>query len=97
MSDKCLDDELYDIYIEDGKQIIESLREIYEKGRADVIKEVKELAKHYLIDAMNLESATKYGNKNENQICISYGTLMRYEIADYVDDFMDLLEQLGDK
>ena len=36
---KCLDDELYDIYIEDGKQVIESLREIYDKGRADAIDE----------------------------------------------------------
>lgn len=34
---KCLDDELYDIYIEEGKQVIESLREIYDKGRADAI------------------------------------------------------------
>lgn len=39
MSDKCLDDELYDIYIQDGNQIIECLREIYEKGRADAIDE----------------------------------------------------------
>lgn len=40
---KCLDDELYDIYIEDGKQIIESLREIYEKGRADAINELADV------------------------------------------------------
>lgn len=41
MSNKCLDDELYDIYIQDGKQIIESLREIYDKGRADAIEEYR--------------------------------------------------------
>lgn len=40
MSNKCLDDELFDIYIEDAKTVIESLREIYEKGRADVIGEI---------------------------------------------------------
>lgn len=65
--------------------------------RAEVIEEIKELAQLNLIEAMDLENATKYGNKNAEQQDISYGTLMRYEIADYVDDFMDNVEQLKEK
>lgn len=45
-----------------------------------------------LIDAdalkehMGVVDATKYGNKNAQQMHNSYGTLMCYEIADYIDD-----------
>ncbi|MCQ2609012.1 MAG: hypothetical protein MJ197_10055 [Bacteroidales bacterium] len=67
---------------------------MYNKGRADAIEKIKEFAQQYLIGMMNLENATKYGNKNAKQQDISYGTLMRYEIADCVDDFIDALEQL---
>ena len=35
MSNKRLDDELFNIYIQDGKTILASLREIYDKGKAD--------------------------------------------------------------
>lgn len=56
MGNKCLDDELYDIYIEDGKQVIESLREIYEKGKADAIEEFA----HTLKEAFNNEFPSNY-------------------------------------
>ncbi|MBQ0090260.1 MAG: hypothetical protein KBT27_13120 [Prevotellaceae bacterium] len=69
----------------------------YEQIRAEVIEEVKGLAQHYLIGAMDLENATKYGNKNAKQQDISYGSLMRYEIADCVDDFMDSVERLKEQ
>ena len=65
--------------------------------RADAIDEVKGLAQHYLIEMMELENATKYGNKNAKQQDVSYGTLMRYEIANCVDDFLDEVEQLKEQ
>lgn len=37
---KTLDDELFDIYCQDGKTVIASLREIYEKGRSDKYQEI---------------------------------------------------------
>lgn len=39
MSNKRLDDELFNIYIQDGKTILASLREIYELGKADAVDE----------------------------------------------------------
>ena len=45
---KCLDDELYDIYIEDGKQVIESLREIYEKGKRDALKPIAKMVEEWV-------------------------------------------------
>ena len=65
--------------------------------KAEIIEEVKGLAKHYLVGAMDLENATKYGNKNAKQQDISYSTLMRYEIADCVDDFIDSVERLKEQ
>lgn len=35
---------------------------------------------------MNVENAVKYGNETPEQLHNSYGTMMRYEIADYIDD-----------
>ena len=70
---------------------------LYDEIRAEVIEEIKGLAQHYLIGAMDLENATKYGNKNAKQQDISYGTLMRYEIADCVDDFIDSVEGLKEQ
>ena len=70
------------------------LSEYEQQIRAEAIEEVKRLAQHYLIGSMDLENATKYGNKNAEQQDNSYGTLMRYEIANCVDDFMDSVERL---
>ena len=39
-----------------------------------------------LKEHMGIVDATKYGNKNAQQMHNSYGTLMCYEIADYIDD-----------
>lgn len=50
------------------------------------------MADKRLIDAnalkwnLNVENAVKYGNETPEQLHNSYGTMMRYEIADYIDD-----------
>lgn len=84
-----------------GRSDTDAYLKIYEKGKADaraeVIEEIKGLAQHYLIGYMDLENATKYGNENAKQQDISYGTLMRYEIANCVDDFLEAVERLEQK
>lgn len=52
---KTLDDELFDIYCKDGKTIIGSLREIYEKGRADTISEIITLCDDYRASGHNFD------------------------------------------
>lgn len=71
--------------------------EAYKQGRKDAIEEIKELIKAKLIDNLMLEDATKYGNKNAKQQANSYATVMKYEIADCVDDLLDDLERLKEK
>lgn len=43
-----------------------------------------------LKEHMGIMDATKYGNKNAQQMHNSYGTFMCYEIADYIDDMPTL-------
>lgn len=41
---------------------------------------------------LGVENATKYGNKNAEQQRNSYDTLMKYEIADAIDDVAEQLK-----
>ena len=41
---------------------------------------------------LGVENATKYGNKNAEQQRISYDTLMKYEIADAIDEIAEQLK-----
>lgn len=45
-----------------------------------------------LAEYMGVENATKYGNKNAEQQRNSYDTLMKYEIADAIDDVAEQLK-----
>lgn len=82
---------------EENERVNKRKQDLYNKGCKDTVDEVKSLINHYLIDAMNLENATKYGNKDAKQQDISYGTLMRYEIANCVDDLMESIELLQER
>ena len=42
-----------------------------------------------------LKDFTKYGNKNAKQQAESYSTMMMYEIADLVDDLLEIVKQGG--
>jgi hypothetical protein len=59
-----------------------------EDYRNKVIDEFADRLSKYL----NVESATKYGNKNAEQQRNSYDTLMKYEIADAIDDVAEQLK-----
>lgn len=54
-----------------------------------ILDNVLRLIKCRLTDNLQLENATKYGNETPEQADISYGTLMRYEIAYCVEDLID--------
>lgn len=42
-----------------------------------------------------LKNCTKYGNKNAKQQSESYSTMMMYEVADLVDDLIEIVNQGG--
>lgn len=42
-----------------------------------------------------LKNCTKYGNKNAEQQSESYSTMMMYEVADLVDDLIEIVKQGG--
>lgn len=42
-----------------------------------------------------LKDCTKYGNKNAKQQTESYSTMMMYEVADLVDDLIEIVKQGG--
>ena len=44
------------------------------------------ISRSALARAMGVENAVKYGNETAEQQHNSYDTLMKYEIADYIDD-----------
>ena len=53
-----------------------------------VIKELEERADF-------LKDCTKYGNKNAKQQEKSYGTMMMYEVADLIDDLIEIVKHGG--
>ena len=61
---------------------------------SELLDKVAERIKIRLINNLGLKDATKYGNKNAKQQANSYATVMKYEIADIVDDLLDDLEEM---
>ena len=57
----------------------------------DIEKVVEELEER----ADFLKDCTKYGNKNAKQQAESYNTMMMYEVADLVDDLIEIVKKQG--
>lgn len=57
----------------------------------DIDKVVEELEER----ADFLKDCTKYGNNNAKQQAESYNTMMMYEVADLVDDLIEIVRQGG--
>ena len=57
----------------------------------DIYKVVEELEERTGF----LKDCTKYGNKNAKQQAESYSTMMMYEVADLVDDLIEIVKQGG--
>ena len=53
-----------------------------------VVEELKERADF-------LKDCTEYGNKNAKQQAESYNTMMMYEVADLVDDLIEIVKNGG--
>ena len=68
---------------------------IYEQGYNKAIDDAIELVK-VMITELDVKGCTKYGNKNAEQQNKSYDTLMKYEIAESIDDLLCRLEVLKD-
>lgn len=65
------DDELFDLYMQDNKTILSSLRKIYNKGRAEAIKEYNISLKEHWIEEDDLSLSDeffKYVDKVANQL-----------------------------
>ena len=80
-----------------NKPIEDIVLEARADERAKILGLVNALIKTRLIDNLALDNATKYGNKNAKQQANSYATVMKYEIADCVEDLLDDLERLKEQ
>ena len=67
------------------KKILDNIaNEMYCKGIDDFVER--------LTTYLGIENATKYGNKNAEQMRNSYGTFMNYEIAESIEDVAEQLK-----
>lgn len=64
------------------------LSDEFENGYNKAIDDFVERLTTYL----GIENATKYGNKNAEQMRNSYGTFMNYEIAESIEDVAEQLK-----
>ena len=74
------------VSIKDVKTIIKEQPTAYSVD--GVVEELKERADF-------LKDCTKYGNKNAKQQAESYNTMMMYEVADLVDDLIEIVKNGG--
>lgn len=77
-----------DIMEEFCRYDVSSFEELVTNARNKAIDDFANGISEYL----GVENATKYGNKNAEQQRISYDTLMKYEIADAIDDIAEQLK-----
>lgn len=91
-----------DDYIEELEAEVEEYRKIgtLEECRAAVEKkEVRNKAiddfANSISEYLGVETATKYGNKDADQQANSYSTIMKYEIADAIEDIAEQLKGGG--
>lgn len=54
----------------------------------EIIKAIEKRAEFYL-------DCTKYGNKNAKHQAKSYGSTLNYEVADLIDDIIEIVREYG--
>lgn len=64
----------------------EAVKEIYQQGRMDAIDECIK----FLLGYFGVDEAKKYGNKTKEQLEMSYGTRMNYEIREGIEELAEL-------
>ena len=83
--DKCVQEsEQLVEWLEDYKRI-KMLIPIEQALKAEYNKAIDDFVER-LTTYLGIENATKYGNKNAEQMINSYGTFMNYEIAESIED-----------
>lgn len=87
LDDKSLDEALFKLI-----GMYSNLKKENMEIKAKAIDEFADKLSKYL----NVESATKYGNKDAEQQRNSYDTLMKYEIADAIDDIAEQMKAGGE-
>ena len=79
--------------LEDYKQI-KMLIPIEQSLKAEYNKAIDDFVER-LTTYLGIKDATKYGNKNAEQMRNSYGTFMNYEIAESIEDVAEQLKAGG--
>ena len=74
------------IMIDDLAKLLDEQQTAYDIGK--VVKGLEERTDF-------LKNCTKYGNKNAKQQAESYSTMMMYEVADLVDDLIEIVKHGG--
>ena len=75
--------------VEECKNSVLDIQKAYNKAIDDFVERLKTY--------LGIENATKYGNKNAEQMRNSYGTFMNYEIADSIEDVAEQLKERTEK
>lgn len=73
------------IMIDDLAKLLDEQQTAYDIGK--VVEELEERTGF-------LKDCTKYGNKNAEQQAESYSTMMMYEVADLVDDLIEIVKHV---
>ena len=76
----------------DSADVIEIVQEVAEEYNGGWIACIETLSKLEERTAF-LKDCTKYGNRNAEQQEKSYSTMMMYEVADLVDDLIEIVKQ----
>ena len=71
--------------VEECRNSVLDIQKAYNKAIDDFANGISEY--------LGVENATKYGNRSAEQQRISYDTLMKYEIADAIDDIAEQLKE----
>lgn len=75
----------------ESDKMCDRITSAYRDGYRKAIDDFVERLTTYL----GIENATKYGNKNAEQMRNSYGTFMNYEIAESIEDVAEQLKAGG--
>ena len=73
------------MYISNAIYLLENQPTVYDPDK--VVEELEERTDF-------LKNCTKYGNKNAEQQAESYSTMMMYEVADLVDDLIEIVKHV---
>ena len=80
--------------VENMDSIKDKIEELSKYAESQYNKAIDDFVER-LTTYLGIENATKYGNKNAEQMRNSYGTFMNYEIAESIEDVAEQLKAGG--